>query len=116
MGVRFLLGSSSWLTPKFFMVAIGMDPHSNPQAAYMARLFGIRDLALGIGLLSTHEDARRLWWRIGMMCDVGDMVGGLISARNGELPTHPRVLAPSFAVAGAIGAGLGAAALASGDV
>ena len=46
LGVRFVLGSSSWLTPKFFMLAIGMDPHSNPQAAYMARLFGIRDLAL----------------------------------------------------------------------
>jgi hypothetical protein len=116
VGVRFVLGSSSWLTPKFFMVAIGMDPHSNPQAAYMARLFGIRDLALGIGLLSTHGDARRLWWRVGMMCDLGDMVGGLISARNGELPTDPRVLAPSFAVAGAVGASLGAAALASGDV
>lgn len=113
--VRFVLGASSWATPKFFMVAIGMDPHANPQAAYMARLFGVRDLTLGIGLLSTSGDARRLWWRLGIMCDVGDMMGGVLSARAGELPTHPRVLAPLFAVAGALGASLGIAALASGD-
>lgn len=113
--MRFVLGSSSWLTPKFFMVALGMDPHSNPQAAYMARLFGIRDLALGIGLVSTRGAARRLWWRIGILCDLGDMVGGAISARQGQLPRTPRVLGPLFTVAGAAGASLGTAALLAGD-
>ena len=115
VGVRFVLGSSSWLTPKFVMVVLGMDPHSNPQAAYMTRLFGIRDLALGIGVLSTRGEARRLWWRLGMLCDVGDMVGGLISARHGELPEQPRVLAPLLTASGAVGAGFGAAALIAGD-
>jgi hypothetical protein len=98
------------------MRAIGMDPYSNPQAAYMARLFGIRDLTLGIGLLSARGDARRLWWRVGILCDLADAVGGLLSARQGELPSHPRLLAPAFAAAGAVGASLGTAALVSGDV
>jgi len=93
-----------------------MDPYSNPQAAYMARLFGIRDLTLGIGLLSTRGDARRLWWRVGMLCDLGDMVGGALSARGGELPLHGPLPAPLFSVAGALGASLGTAALISGDV
>jgi hypothetical protein len=116
LGVRFTLGPASWLMPKFSMLAIGMDPHSNPQAAYWARLFGIRDVALGVGLLSTSGDARKVWWRIGMMCDLGDAVAGLLSARNNELPDRPRVLAPGYAVAGVVGAGLGAAALIAGDV
>ncbi len=98
------------------MVAFGMDPYSNPQAAYMARLFGIRDLTLGIGLLSTRGDSRRLWWRLGMFCDLGDMVGGVLSARRGELPSHGFPPAPLFAVAGAVGASLGAAALLADDV
>jgi hypothetical protein len=51
-----------------------------------------------------------------MMCDVGDAISGLLSARNDELPTHPRVLAPGYAVAGVVGAALGAAALFSDDV
>lgn len=114
VAVRFVLGTSSWFIPKFFMVALGMDPHANPQAAYMARLFGVRDLVLGIGLVSTRGGARRLWWRLGMLCDVGDMAAGALSARRGELPPGRRTL-PLFAGAGAVGASLGAAALISGD-
>jgi|1186.fasta_scaffold241667_2 hypothetical protein len=116
LGVRFTLGPASWLMPKFTILAIGGDPHSNPQAAYWARLFGIRDIALGVGLLSTSGDARRLWWRLGMMCDLGDAISGLLSNRNNELPTRPRVLAPGYAVAGVVGAALGAAALLADDV
>ena len=115
VGVRLVFGTSSWFAPKFVMVALGMDPHSNPQGAYMARLFGVRDLALGIGLVSTRGDARRLWWRLGMLCDVGDMASGVLSARQGELPPGPRTL-PLFVGAGAIGASLGAAALIARDV
>ncbi len=93
-----------------------MDLESNPQAGYMARLFGIRDLTLGLGLVSTHGDARRLWWRLGMLCDLGDLVSGVLSARHGEVPSKPRFLRPMLVVAGAIGASLGAAALLSDDV
>ncbi len=116
LSVRFIFGAASWAMPKFTMLAMGLDPHANPQAAYMARLFGIRDVALGVGILSTRGDARRTWWRIGMMCDLGDALAGALSARNNELPERPRVLAPGYVVAGVIGAGLGAAALLSDDV
>jgi hypothetical protein len=106
---------SSWFTPKFFMTALGMDPHANPQACYMARLFGVRDLTLGLGLLSSRGEARRVWWRLGILCDVGDAAAGFISARHGQLPAGRHVSA-LFTGAGVVGAGLGAAALASGDV
>lgn len=116
LGVRLGLGTSSWLTPKFVMVCMGLDPHANPHAAYMTRLFGIRDLTLGIGLLSTRGDARRLWWRLGMLCDLADSVGGVISARRGEIPSQDRLPVPFVSIAGAGGVSLGAAALISGDV
>lgn len=116
VGVRFVLGLSSWLTPRFFMRALWMDPQANPQAGYMARLFGIRDITLGLGLVLTHGSSRRLWWGLGMLCDLGDLLSGVLSARHGELPSQPRVLAPMLVAAGAIGASLGAAALLSDDV
>jgi hypothetical protein len=115
IGVRFVLGTTSWFTPHFFMEAIGMDPHSNPQAAYMSRLFGVRDLTLGLGLLASRGDPRRVWWRLGILCDIGDAAAGAISWRRGELPAGDRTLV-LFAGAGLIGASLGAAALLSDDV
>jgi hypothetical protein len=115
LGVRFVLGTTSWFTPKFFMAAIGMDPHANPQAAYMARLFGVRDLTLGLGLLTTKGDARRLWWRLGIMCDLGDAAAGVLSWQRGQLPAGRPVL-KLFAGAGILGASLGVGALLSDDV
>jgi hypothetical protein len=102
--------------PKFTMLTMGLDPHINPQAAYLTRLFGVRDMALGVGVLSTRGDARKTWWRIGMMCDLGDALAGVVSARGGQLPDRPRLLAPALVAAGIAGAALGAGALLSDDV
>ena len=115
LGVRFVLGTVSWFTPRFFMAAIGMDPYSNPQAAYMSRLFGVRDLTLGLGLAATDGDARRLWWRLGILCDLGDAAAGAVSSRRGELPAGDRTLV-LFTGAGIVGATLGLAALLADDV
>lgn len=114
LGVRFVLGTTSWFTPRFFMAAIGMDPYNNPQAAYMSRLFGVRDLTLGLGLAATHGDARRLWWKLGILCDLGDAAAGAISSGRGEIPHGGRALF-LFTGAGLVGANLGVAALALGD-
>jgi hypothetical protein len=114
IGVRFVLGTTSWFTPRFFMAAIGMDPYGNPQAAYLSRLFGVRDLTLGLGLLASHGAARRVWWRLGILCDVGDAAAGAVASRRGELPGDSRARF-LFTGAGVVGASLGAAALLSGD-
>jgi hypothetical protein len=114
--VRFGLGTASWVAPRAVMSAIGMDPAGNPQAAYWARLFGVRDVVLGIGLLSTHGPARRVWWRCGILCDIGDAAAGVVSARQGELWRGRRTLKGLLAAAGIVGAGLGASALGAGDV
>ena len=44
-----------------------MDPESNPQASYMGRLFGIRDVALAAGTLNSTGEARNLWLRLGRL-------------------------------------------------
>jgi hypothetical protein len=115
LAVRFVLGTTAWFTPKAFMTVIGMDPFANPQAGYMSRLFGVRDLTLGLGLLASRGNARRVWWRLGILCDLGDAAAGVVSARHGELPAKP-LLTGVIAGAGLVGASLGAAALAGDDV
>ena len=43
------VGASAWATPRLAGKAFGLDADDNPQSPYLARLFGIRDIALGVG-------------------------------------------------------------------
>ena len=111
--LRFIIGGSAWLTPDLAGKAFGLDPDSNPQASYLGRLFAVRDAALGVGLVATEGDARRLWWQIGVACDLADAAAGVIAGKQGRLPGPAAVMVTATALAAA---GLGAAALMADDV
>src|SRR5947207_11592712 len=67
--LRMAVGTSAWATPRLAGKAFGLDAEGNPQSPYLARLFGIRDIALGVGTLSTTGEARRQWLTLGVVCD-----------------------------------------------
>jgi hypothetical protein len=106
--LRLPVGAGAWLTPRFAGRLFGLDNDGNPQAPYLARLFGIRDIALAAGVLQTSGEARKVWLRIGIACDVADAAAGLLGGRAGYLPklTTAMVTAPALA-----GIALGVAAL-----
>jgi hypothetical protein len=109
---RFAVGGGAWLLPRTSGRLFGLDPDANPQAAYVGRLFGVRDAVLGAGLLSSKGDARRVWWRFGVACDVADAIAGLLAWRSGDLPPSAAAMVTGTAV---VAASLGAAALAADD-
>jgi hypothetical protein len=109
---RFLIGGGAWLAPNLSGRLFGLDPDANPQAAYVGRLFGSRDAALGIGYAATDGEARRLWWRLGVACDLLDAAAGVLAARRGDLPKSAGAMVTGTAL---LAAGLGAAALAADD-
>jgi hypothetical protein len=110
--LRFIIGGSAWLAPRMSGRLFGLDVDANPQAPYLGRLFGVRDAVLGVGLVSTSGDARRLWWRVGIACDVADLAAGLLAGRARELPRGATAL---VSVTAATAAALGTAALISDD-
>lgn len=114
LATRLLLGVA-WVAPVTALRLLGMNPDQNREAAYVGRLFAVRDAALGVGLLFSTGDSRKVWWRIGIGCDLADAVAGLVSARRGELPNNRRVRV-TLCVSGLLGAALGTAALAKNDV
>jgi hypothetical protein len=114
VGGRMLFGVAFFAAPRPSMRAVGLAPDDNPQALHWARIFGIRDAALGLGLLGSRGDARRLWWRLGMLCDAGDAAAGVLSWRRGDLPQRPRTLV-LFTGSALAGVAFGAAAMAAGD-
>jgi hypothetical protein len=100
----------AWATPNVAGRLFGLDPDNNPQASYLGRLFGARDLALAAGTLSTEGADQRRWIQIGLACDVADAFAGYIAGRTGVLPKPAAVMVTATAL---VAAGLGAAALAA---
>ncbi len=107
-GLRIAVGAASWLTPRPAGKLFGLDSKANPQAPYLARLFGARDIALAYGAISSEGETQRQWLAAGLACDVADAVAGIAGGRRGYLPKFASVMVTATALAAAA---LGASAL-----
>ena len=105
VGVRSAIGVGAWVAPRVSGRLFGLDPGNNPQAPYLARLFGVRDAALGYGLSTSRGSQRALWLRIGIACDLADAAAGVFAGRRGELPGFAAVLVTATAL-GAVALGI----------
>jgi hypothetical protein len=103
-GLRLAIGVGAWLAPNLTGRMFGLDTAGNPQMVYMARLFGIRDIALGIGTLVASAEARPLWLKLGLLSDTADVGAAALAHHDGSV---------SAPVAGLLG-GVAAAAAATG--
>ena len=106
-GLRAWVGTSAYLAPNLTSKLFGLDPSSNPQSAFLGRLFGVRDIALAAGTLGSEGSARTQWLRLGVACDLGDAAAAFLAARNGTIPKHAAILAGGTALA-AVGMGVAA--------
>jgi hypothetical protein len=108
--LRVAIGGGAWAAPGVTGKVFGFkNIASNHEALYMARLFGVRDVALGAGALAAKGADSRLWWQLGVVCDLADAAAGVISLRSGG-PKVPAVLSTITAL---VATGLGIAVLAS---
>jgi len=98
-GLRIVIGAAAWLTPRMAAKSFGLKPAENPQAPYLGRLFGARDVALGVGTLQATGESQRQWLQLGVAIAAG---------RAGYLPPVAAGLVFAPAVAGVA---LGVAAL-----
>jgi hypothetical protein len=108
VGLRMAVGVGSWATPRVAGKLFGLDVAANPQAPYLARLFGVRDLALAWGAMGTKGEARQQWLMAGLACDLADTLAGIAGGRGGYLPKLTSTLVTGTAISAAA---LGAAAL-----
>ncbi len=108
VGLRAVIGLSVWTFPRPTAKLFGLDPRRNPQAPYLGRLFGARDLALAYGTFAEQTDGGSRWLATGLACDLADAAAALAGGRAGYLSPVTAVLAGGTALAAA---GLGAVAL-----
>jgi hypothetical protein len=101
VATRAAIGAGAWLMPRFSGRLFGLDPDANPQASYLGRLFGARDVALGVGLSSSSGAERQQWLRLGVACDLADAAAGVLAGRSGTLPKRATLLVTATALAAA---------------
>jgi hypothetical protein len=101
VAVRAAIGAGAWIAPRSSARLFGLDPDANPQAPYLGRLFGVRDVALGFGLSSSQGAERQQWLRIGVACDLADAAAGVLAGRSGTLPRRATLLVTATALAAA---------------
>jgi hypothetical protein len=97
-------GVAAWLAPRPVANALGLDMAGNPQAAYLARVLAVRDIALACGAYGTDGEARRQWLLAGMACDAGDTIAGIAAGRGEYLPKRTSIYLTAFALSGVVAA------------
>jgi len=100
--VRAVVGAAAWIAPRPSGRLFGLDSGANPQAPYLGRLFGARDVALAAGTLTTEGEAQDRWLMAGLGCDVADAAAGVAAWRAGYLSTLSSVLVTAAALNGVV--------------
>jgi hypothetical protein len=77
-----VVGGATFVAPaagaRTFHIADGAEE------TYLVRLFAARNMALTAGLFASKGKARRLWYQVGIACDVLDIGAGLLGFRAGK--------------------------------
>ena len=82
--LRSLVGSGTWVSPAASWRTFGLGTLGDaPGTELIGRLFGVRDLALGVAISHPLRDVRRAALRAGVLCDTVDVVATLVALRRG---------------------------------
>lgn len=95
---RGAIGVAAFLAPRELQRRGGLKPADNPQASYIVRIAGIRDLGLAAGVLTASPQERRRWALIALGCDLGDSIAGVAGLAGGYLDRRTSAILTGTAV------------------
>jgi hypothetical protein len=108
--LRIAIGGGAFGAPELTGKIFGLNTTDNHDAVFLGRLFGVRDVALGIGQL-VGGDGGSLWWQLGVVCDLADAAAAVMMLKAGG-PKRASVMAAATAISAAA---LGVVALTQGS-
>lgn len=102
---RIAIGALSLARPSTAAVAFGLTPSTQPEVAYVTRLFGSREVALGTATLLSRGKGRTALVLLGVGVDLADAVTGHLGPREGQVSRRAgaTLLGPAL---GAVAAGV----------
>ena len=80
---RIAAGVLAWISPRLTARVFGMEADGG-QSHYAWRLFGVRDVVIGVGTLQSSGALRRAFVTAGVACDVGDGAAGAMAMYRGD--------------------------------
>ena len=97
--MRIGIGALAWARPQRAAALFGL-PQPDGQARYLWRLFGVRDLLVGVGTVASTGPRRQAWARVGLACDVADGAAGTLARDDvGRVSASAMIGVPAAAVA-----------------
>lgn len=102
---RIALGAVALADPRLAGRLLNLDPVGNPQLAYVGRLFGSREVALGAATLVARGKTRRNLVLLGVLVDAADAGTGYLGIQDGTVSKQSATPLIGAAV-GAVLAGL----------
>lgn len=104
---RIVIGLLALVSPSLSAKAFRLDSANNPQLSYMLRMFGSREIALGVATLAAPAKLRTPMVIAGIAVDGADAAAGALAGRDGVVnkSTAGFLTGPAIAaiVAGIIG-------------
>ena len=83
-GLRSAVGIGTWAAPAHSWRIFGLGPmNGDSRSALMSRLFGVRDLALGLALHHPSAEVRKAALQTGIAVDSIDAVASVLAVRAG---------------------------------
>jgi hypothetical protein len=94
---RIAVGAVSFARPDVAAGLFGLDLANNPQSPYVARLFGSREIAIGVLTLASRGTTRRNLVLAGIGIDLADAVTGVLGIQDKSVPvrTGAMLVAPA---------------------
>lgn len=102
--VRAGAGAGLLAAPALVPRLLGADAATARRVGYLGRMAGVRDVALGLGMLRALRAGRdaRSWTVAGLLCDTGDALAVAVAVRRGDVHRLPGALLVASAAAGAV--------------
>ena len=110
---RCSLGAVGLVAPRFTIRMLQLDPDLSPAADFLVRIFGVRDIFLGVAPFLIPDAGRSRILGSATWVDLTDLAAAVLAGLTGRIPPRAAAVTASAAL---IGAGLSAATIGRGPL
>lgn len=81
-----------WFAPRLGAKLFGLDPQDQPSVTFLARLFAVRDAAMGVAMLKAEGDAADRLVDLGLVVDGADLAAAVMAGARKEIGLRATLL------------------------